>query len=415
MAMKKRLADSNLCVLLLGAGNSAAYGLPVMRRFMDVARRHYFTRRSLFDAEPSAAEGDLLLGNYEAMFAFYNRCRASSWAFQRDWDNIEELYTQADLLRLTHSPTKIDAEQLCTHIAWTMWDVYRRVTETFTLWKMCVQIIESGLRPVIITTNYDLLCEAAISLHGPPQEGSRPSFRTYYPGFSLPTLRGKNETLIPCEDTLEMSESVESIPIIKLHGSVNWFIFNGTKWAATTNVMGTQKPAHVGHEELGAVDAEHVENDRFLDSLLEGAMSRGVVAETDEKVEIKPAIIPPMLGKSSTSEVIAHQWRVATEAIGAARQIWVIGYSFPHTDAFMPRLLTQGMEEHLTFERFVIVDRQMEDEWELRLSSLFTPVFRQQRVRFFCQDARVAHQALGVAEMSRWETEMWNRRASHSS
>ncbi len=411
--MGMNLTDSHLCVLLLGAGSSADYDLPVMRGFMDAARMHYFARRAHYDAAQEEASKDVLLAHYEATFDFYSRCRASSWAFQRDWDNIEELYTQADLLRLTHLPTSEEGSRLCMHIAWSIWDVYRRVRATFPLRAICEKIRESGLRPVIITTNYDLLCEAALGFHGleDTERRTRPPFASYYPGFKAPTFGHghENEILTISDETLgELPFSHETlgfVPIIKLHGSVNWFSINQKHWVATTHIKGVG-PLDPNH--ASAIDLEHVENDQLFQHLIDGAVAGGV--KCDGRGDLAPAIIPPMLGKSSTSNVIANQWKTAMQAISAAKQIVVIGYSFPQTDAFMPRLLAQGMESHLTFERLLILDRQPEEEWESRLSSLFTPVFRQQRVRFIRQIGRVAHNLMSKYSLSDWENQLWNNR-----
>src|SRR5262245_27755395 len=106
-------------VLLLGAGASAAYGPPVMVNFMATARRNCAARAR------SDSDRDKLLDSYQEMMKFHAKCRASSWAFNRNWDNIEELYTQADLLRLTGLPDAKTATQLCQDIAWAIWDVYR--------------------------------------------------------------------------------------------------------------------------------------------------------------------------------------------------------------------------------------------------------------------------------------------------
>jgi hypothetical protein len=68
--------------MILGAGFSAPYGLPVMRSFMRFARRRYFSQRG---------ENPFLDGCYETMFKFQASCQDASRYFNRDWENIEEL------------------------------------------------------------------------------------------------------------------------------------------------------------------------------------------------------------------------------------------------------------------------------------------------------------------------------------
>src|SRR5437773_2660848 len=105
--------ESRNCVFICGAGSSVPCGLPAMKRFLDYARRHYFALKAN-GADPCLA------ACFEQMFEFHAECRNAAWAFDRDWDNIEELYTQADLGRLARLPGK---KALCDRIAWAMWEI----------------------------------------------------------------------------------------------------------------------------------------------------------------------------------------------------------------------------------------------------------------------------------------------------
>src|SRR5690242_8352832 len=82
---------------------------------------------------------------------------------------------------------------------------------------------------------------------------------------------------------------------------------------------------------------------------------------------LAPAIIPPMLGKASVSPVISSQWRAAIQALSAARQIWIIGYSFPETDTFMPRLLSQGLQANQDLESIAIINKEKREAWNDRI------------------------------------------------
>ena len=96
----------------------------------------------------------------------------------------------------------------------------------------------------------------------------------------------------------------------------------------------------------------------------------------EEKHEPTPAIIPPMLGKMSTSPAIAAQWRAAIRILSEAAHIVVIGYSFPETDTFMSRLLAAGLKDSGGLEGVRIVDIQTEEDWCERLTRIFTPTLR---------------------------------------
>jgi hypothetical protein len=131
------------------------------------------------------------------------------------------------------------------------------------------------------------------------------------------------------------------IPIIKLHGSVNWFQEqNSTKWQALNVMAGT--------------------GNRYDD------------LEINDN--ITPAIIPPMLGKASIAPIISAQWKAAMKVLSRARQIVIIGCSFPVTDAFMLRLLSKGLKSNMDSDRILIIDKNPFNKWKPLLRSIFNPV-----------------------------------------
>jgi hypothetical protein len=101
-----------------------------------------------------------------------------------------------------------------------------------------------------------------------------------------------------------------------------------------------------------------------------------------------PAIVPPMLGKMSVSPTISHQWQSAIAALETAAHITIIGYSFPETDAFMTRLLAEGLKNNNGLEDITIVDIQAEEHWVGRLERIFTPTLRQTKVKYGESDAK---------------------------
>ena len=100
----------------------------------------------------------------------------------------------------------------------------------------------------------------------------------------------------------------------------------------------------------------------------------------DDQATLTPLIIPPMLGKASTRNIICRQWYSAIDALRLAAQIWIVGYSFPQTDAFMQRLLHEGLSKNRVLDRLVIADIQPESAWEDRLETLFSPVTRREQL-----------------------------------
>lgn len=248
----REIHQNTNCVFLLGAGASAAYGLPLMREFIDAARNCYFRRKL---KQPK----DEILKCYESLLNFHIDCRNSSWALERDWENIEELYTQADLLRLT-TPDESDSFELCNNIAWAIWDQYRQRPSAQLPIKDLIDNKPRSMTPVFITTNYDLVLEQSLT-------GTE---------FSYPGLENSAD---PTIRQYKSSIKTLHIPIIKLHGSVNWFnLDKSSTWFAYTS---HNVSAH----------------DRTLNQIKQGIAHtyNQVAGSSINPTDITPGIIPPML------------------------------------------------------------------------------------------------------------------------
>ena len=90
-----------------------------------------------------------------------------------------------------------------------------------------------------------------------------------------------------------------------------------------------------------------------------------------------------MLGKSSDLKVVTHQWKEAITALATAREVWVVGYSFPETDAFMTRLLTEGMQNNRDLDFVAIINTTPFEQFKPRMHQIFNSTFVDTRVRYY--------------------------------
>jgi hypothetical protein len=377
----------DVAVLMLGAGFSQPWGPPVMSEFVDRARFQYFNHRA---QQPPNAFGV----HYAYLLEFLDECRRTSWLFNRDWDNIEELYTQADLLRLTYpdgpwpAATRrfnLSPKDLCDQIAWAIWDVYR-ISDVLNPPNLggVINAIRTAkaneLRPAIITTNYDVLAESGLNA-GLPRGAEK--LRCFYPGFKDPNIelassgfKRQSPTIFEDDPIAPMADGL--VPIIKLHGSVNWFRTSKSdppdQWLAFQN-FGSREPGQFcGINKPG---------------FLLGELGPDLSCEGFEGESVVPAIVPPMLGKSAVHPIVAAQWRAAIEVLRRAKTVDIIGYSFPETDAFMLRLLTEGLGRNQGIEDIMVVNRDdLSSEWRTKLARFFNRVALDKKVWYLKRDSR---------------------------
>jgi hypothetical protein len=378
----------DMAVLLLGAGFSQPWGPPVMSQFIQRATDQYFNHRSQSPPNPLGA-------HYGHMLDFRRECRGASWLFNRDWDNIEELYTQADLLRLTYPSSSrkvagnIGAEALCEHIAWAIWDVYRicKVNEPPALGKVLSSIktqTAKELIPAIITTNYDVLCECGLN-HGLPP--GAPRHKCFYPGFDdqniEPAQSGFKRQATGSSPEFVDGVASGRIPIVKLHGSVNWF-------EAEELSKRTRKKEWLAFQRFGFVPGQGeghlcgINKPDFALSEFGAELRAGGFRE-----HVVPAIIPPMLGKLAVHPTVAAQWRAAIEILQRARTLDIIGYGFPETDVFMLRLLSEGLRRNEGLEEIMIVNRDdLSEDWSAKLNRFFNRVALEKTIWYLKRDSR---------------------------
>ncbi len=261
-----------LLLLFAGAGFAAHAGAPVMKDFWDRARKRL----------PDEILRCIGAGFYFAEYAMGERA------------DLETAYGAMVFRQVVHGPHFRVATRVSTFTPSREGPKIGEVVDGFERGIACVYggaVLEDKNRWVgdyseffdyllarfrvgVVTTNYDLVVETALG-------------RVERAGTYCGSQAGCG--------------SKDAIPILKLHGSVNW-------------------PQN-SKRELGTIgmDAEPVE---------------------------RPLVIPPTWNKALIpNEPITAVWRDAIELISAADAVLVIGHSFPTTDMHLDYLFAEGMSK----------------------------------------------------------------------
>lgn len=131
------------------------------------------------------------------------------------------------------------------------------------------------------------------------------------------------------------SEGLYSSKVLKLHGSINWFVYSGIRNNFYNN--------------------EYVATKKGKTLLSVGHWSQNEPAEKGGEI-IDPMIITPTLYKKySENNVIPSLWQQARDSLANCSRLVVGGYSFPPTDFAVRKLFLEAFESH-TLEEIIVIN-----------------------------------------------------------
>lgn len=218
--------------------------------------------------------------------------------------------------------------------------------------------------PAVLTFNYDTLLEYAIetaSGMNPDLPVSMSRMDTWetsdVPDEELPISRNKwNRQLaygvefdevildrpgIPLHISGErfyshLDNTLYNPPLLKLHGSLNWFVYTGHRWSES-------------------FEDEERENKAGKTALLKGYIwHNNQILENSGEI-ILPIIITPVLNKDFNQPIFRKIWKRAYEELSTSKRLIVGGYSFPPTDFSARRLFLEAFSDH-SLEEIVVIN-----------------------------------------------------------
>lgn len=321
-------------IFFLGAGFCADLGLPVMRAFQGASEKEYML---LSKENPSTKPAvRLFLDSYKFYTDFREIVIKAGNFIKVDPNNIEDIFWVAEsFLNSGVLAQKLNSEK------WHMEDVYRHIG--FWLWNMYKQCpsldvrkgkVKEGMvyedffgflkenmldRMAVITTNYDLVCEYYMN---------KKQIQISYP---IPKGKFKDVRLRAQENFyIESNAAFNSVPLCKLHGSVNYFENDGSFFI--------NREIAAGGENVGG---SQIPNSRPLMFALD--------ALSEVRSKLKPlrnfeiGVVPPAHSKLDKKEWMRYTWNGAFELIKGAKKIIFIGYSFPNSDGFMKAMFQAAL------------------------------------------------------------------------
>ncbi len=308
-------------VFILGAGASQQGGAPVMSSFLDKARRLLFT---------GAVQGRAQ--DFARVFEAIGKLQAvHSKAQDLDITNVESVFAAFEMAKLLsrmpgYGAGDIDAliAAFKTVIAYTLESTLNfserqagalpAAPDPYPQFVQMVRESREALPPyrhAILTFNYDLALDYALYREG-----------------------------IPVRYFLDESDPPAGLPLLKLHGSLNWVgdAAGGiAPWRMDRLMAG---PAtEIFRREPGSAP-RLCTTARILDRPSGG----------------HPVIVPPTWNKYGYQSQFTRVWAQAAQELSDAQHIFVIGYSLPESDLFFRYLYALGSVGEHPLEMFRVYD-----------------------------------------------------------
>ena len=340
-------------VYFLGAGFSAAYGLPVMNQFFSAARQSTLLseKEKIFLAEVQrfAHMGVRLVtisrNNMEEILSFLEMAEQAGQVPQRLTElakvgdkAVPPLELLRSIIARVYGPLegrRFD-NPLAQAVAIFGLDgqppipdfppAERKVQRSLPPKRFQEQLPER----TIITTNYDLCLETQLlQIH--------PDFKLQLVGDWL-SAEGhpQGEGDLSC-----IYDRKSPAKLIRLHGAVNWD-------SPGMAVNGRPYKFHV---------ISHINPKNNLP----WGIDAGIDAESYVGGNGVPIIVAPTVFKHQADGPYAEQWCEAAKALAAATQLVFIGYSFPETDAYMRYFLGASLAENVALEAIHIIDPKADE------------------------------------------------------
>lgn len=308
-------------VFVLGAGASRHAGAPLMADFLDVAERLLHSGEVREDAHA-----------FQLVFRAIHMLQPAFAKARIDTDNLESVYAAFEMARVFGRLGDLPDEDLKRLPAAMRTVIVRTLESTVSFVR--------GHETVEAPSAYRQLVDLISKLRCLPGRPHRVSVITF--NYDLALDYALYSARVPVYYRLS-SQDPDAVPLLKLHGSINWYRgSDGIKaWTmrdqfrrSLWRIPGGDAPVKLRL----SVDAPGSD-------------------ETEHRTGLRdPFIVPPAWSKVSHFEDIQPVWRGAADAFSTAENIIVIGYSMPETDGFFRYLYALGTMSQTRLKRFLLFD-----------------------------------------------------------
>lgn len=214
-------------------------------------------------------------------------------------------------------------------------------TNRFKLYRILCSALDSGLSAeeiCIITFNQDIQIEKTLLRIEQTQRWKKHGRVLNFPFcYYLPNAVKLVTSPSGNVPTFPMGNAIDPVlPILKLHGSLNWFSTHKSRLVPKSAILDPQRGYHITPRTAIPTDMTYTVRRRMYTF---------------------PLIIPPVTHKAGILHAdILPLWREAEGALQTATTVVIFGYSCPENDFESANLIRRTIRQNKNLEDFSVVD-----------------------------------------------------------
>lgn len=311
-------------VFILGAGASVALGAPTMKTFLRAIRDLNNTN----DIAEYQEEFSLVLNGYQSLQPAYAKMKMNYE------DDIEELFATFETARILGDKSigGIEPERLSK----AMKRVITATIENKMKFSLGSRNGETFIIPHRQFTDFIRLLS---SLNIRKAVDSSIALLTF--NYDVALDQALEHFQVPFSYCLEAPPEAGHIPLLKLHGSLNWGVCRKCKKLIPVTVADYWKS--IDHPPIGEAS---ISTSHYLKRL----------EHCEMPLEEEPFIVPPTWSKTEFHSVVSGVWKHAANELSEATNIFVIGYSAPPRDQFFKHLPAISLSRGSIIDTFGIAN-----------------------------------------------------------
>lgn len=326
-------------VFIFGAGASREAGGPLMSDFLDVADILKRQRHSVSDA----------IKKFDDVFDAISELQGVFSKSYLDLDNIESLFGAIEMGLLLEKFAERKEDDIKSLRISLITLIYKTLENSI--------VFPARNRKVFPPIPYETFVDELIKLFADSKcilKESDISFITF--NYDLCLDYALNFYSLLLNYGLN-PDDIKNTLLLKLHGSINWGVCDICEKVILNHVKDVRFPYLDDSDKVVRLDLGSTLNRKSC---------------CNKRISGEPLIVPPTWNKTEYHghDQIVSVWRHAARCLGAAENIFVIGYSLPETDSFFRYLFALGSESKTRIKNFWVINPDSKGQVENRFKDI---------------------------------------------